>query len=423
MIKREDIEILAPAGSPQSLQAAINAGCDAVYFGVKELNMRSSSHKFDLDDLNTITKQCHSAGVKCYLALNVLVYDNELEKMHKVIDAVKKSEVDAVISFDFSVIKYARSIGVEVHISTQHSISNIGAVEFFSQWADRLVLARELTLEQIKFITNEIKNRKICGPKGELVQIEAFVHGAMCVSVSGRCGMSLYMHNSSANRGQCSQPCRRSYTVTDKATGKALEIDNEYVMSPEDLCTIGALDEIIASGVVSLKIEGRGRSPEYVDKAVSIYKEAVDSIFEKDYTDKKIEKWNEGLDTVFHRGLSDGFYRGKAFKYWAGVAGSRAKEKKELLGIVNRYYPKIKVAEITMQSGELSDNEEVIFIGVKTGVVRQKVVDMHVAGKQKSNSVKSDEVTFAVDKKVRAGDKVYKVVLNDPMKARKATQQ
>jgi len=411
-------ELLAPAGSQASLTAAIKAGADAVYFGVAELNMRANTaQKFTVDDLDTIAKQCHDADVKCYLALNVLVYGDELEKIKQVIDAVKKAKIDAVICFDPSVIEYARSVGVEVHMSTQHSISNIEAVKFFSQWADRMVLARELTLEQICEIVDEIEKQDVRGPAGHLIEIEIFIHGAMCVSVSGRCGMSLYCHNTSANRGMCFQPCRRAYQVSDPQTGKAMKVDNEFVMSPEDLCTIGMLDEIVKSSAVCLKIEGRGRAADYVDRVVRTYREALETIATLATSETlatkhpdKIDQWNKELGTVYHRGLSDGFYRGKAFSYWCGSYGSQATETKEFVGPVTKYYPKISVAEVMVQASELEEGTEVVFLGKNTGVYRTLAKSLIVDEKPVTVAKQGQVLTFKVDERVCHGDKLYKIL-------------
>ena len=412
MEKINNVELLAPAGSYEALGAAINAGCDAVYFGVKGMNMReNTAAAFTLDDLREIAQICHQNNVKCYLALNTLVYDQGIDDMKKTINAVAKSDIDAIISFDMSAIAYARSVGVEVHISTQHSISNIEAVKFFSQWADRVVLARELTLEQIKQIVDEIKHQDIRGPKGELIQIEVFVHGAMCVAVSGRCGMSLYMYDTSANCGKCSQPCRRAYTVTDKLTGKQMDIDNEYVMSTQDLCTIGMLDEIIDSGVVSLKIEGRGRAPEYVDQVVRCYHEAIDSIKDGSYTKEKIDQWNKRLGTVYNRKMSEGFYRGKAFSYWSGGSHSQATQHKELVGTVEHYYPKAGVAEIKVHASDIKDNDNCVISGKSTGLMRFVAKGITIDEKQVDHAVQGDLITIKVPGVVRKNDKFYKFVV------------
>ena len=405
------VELLAPAGSYEALRAAISAGCDAIYFGVVGFNMRvNSAAAFSLDDLREIARICHEANVKCYLALNTLVYDNGIEDMKHVIDAAKESNVDAVIMFDLSVVQYAKKVGVEVHISTQHSISNIEAVKFFSQYADRLVLARELTLEQIQFITEQIKEQKILGPKGNLVEIEVFIHGAMCVAVSGRCGMSLYMYNTSANCGACSQPCRRAFTVTDRATKKQLDIDNEYVMSTEDLCTIGMLDAIIDSGVVSLKIEGRGRAPEYVDEVVRCYREAIDAIKHDVYDHEKVLDWNKRLGTVFNRGMSEGFYRGLAFKYWSGEESSKATQTREFVGVVKNFFTEPSVVEIEIQAMELNEGDECIILSKTEGVIRCTIENMRRDEQPITNAQQKDCVTFKIPAPVKRGEKLYKII-------------
>jgi len=407
----KNVEILAPAGSYEALRAAIKAGCDAVYFGVVGFNMRANaSAAFTIEDLREIARICHTSKVKCYLALNTLVYDNSVHEMKAVIDAAKESGVDAVIVFDLSVVQYAKDSGLEVHISTQHSISNIEAVKLFSSWADRLVLARELTLEQITYITEQIKAQDIRGPKGKLIEIEVFIHGAMCVAVSGRCGMSLYMYNTSANCGSCSQPCRRAFTVTDKATGKQLDIDNEYVMSTEDLCTIGMLDEIIDSGVVSLKIEGRGRAPEYVDEVAKCYREAITSIEDGSYSKEKIMEWNKRLGTVFNRGMSEGFYRGLAYKYWSGVESSKATQSREFVGVVRNYYEEVSVAECEIQAMELHEGDECIILSKEHGVIRFTVENMRNEEIPTTHAVQKEFITFKVPEPVKRGEKLYKIV-------------
>ena len=405
------VELLAPAGSYEALHAAIQAGCDAVYFGVEGFNMRANSAAhLTQEDIKSFADISHKKNVKCYLALNTLVYDAQLEDMKKTIQAAKEAKVDAVILFDLSVAAYAKSQGIEVHISTQHSVSNIEAVKVFSTWADRIVLARELTLPQIKTIIDEIKTQDIRGPKGRLMEIEVFIHGAMCVAVSGRCGMSLYLYNTSANCGSCSQPCRRSFTVTDKATGKQLDIENEYVMSTEDLCTIGMLDEIIASGVASLKIEGRGRPPEYADVVVRCYKEALEAIQKGTYTKQRIEEWNERLQTVFHRGLSEGFYRGQTFRYWSHGADSKASTKKIFVGTVTHYFPKIAVAEIHVQASPFSTGTEGLFLGKTTGFLRVKPEEIFYEDKMTQEALQGQIISIKVPSRVRTGDKFYKIV-------------
>ena len=411
VVNNQRIELLAPAGSYEALQAAIHAGCDAVYFGLEGFNMRTKTAKpFTRDDLAHIASICHEANVKCYLALNTLIYDENIEEMKRAIDAVKHQGVDAIITFDLSAIRYARSIGVEVHISTQHSISNIEALKFFADVADRVVLARELTLEQIKAITHAIQEQNVRGPSGRLVEVEIFIHGAMCVSVSGRCGMSLYLYGTSANCGECSQPCRRAFTVTDKWTGKQLDVENEYVMSTEDLCTIGMIDEILGSGAVSLKIEGRGRAPEYVDEVVRCYREAIDSVREGSYNKEKIAEWNRRLRTVFNRGMSEGFYHGQAFKYWSGKANSKATTKKELVGTVEHFYPDMSVAEVRVHASDLWEGQPCLISGVTTGIVRFVVEDLRLDEQKVRQVVQGDIVTMVVPGRVRQNDKLYKIV-------------
>ena len=405
------IELLAPAGSYEALRAAINAGCDAIYFGVAGFNMRvNSAAASTLDDLREIATICHEANVKCYLALNTLVYDNGIDDMKKVIDAAKESNVDAVIMFDLSVVQYAREKGVEVHISTQHSISNIEAVKFFATYADRLVLARELTLEQIQHITQQIKEQNILGPKGKLVEIEVFIHGAMCVAVSGRCGMSLYMYNTSANCGACSQPCRRAFTITDQATKKQLDVDNEYVMSTEDLCTIGMLDAIIESGVVSLKIEGRGRAPEYVDEVVRCYREAIESVNDETYSKEKIIDWNKRLGTVFNRGMSEGFYRGLAFKYWSGEESSKATQTREFVGVVKNFFAEPSVVEVDIQAMELNEGDECMILSKTEGVIRFTIENMRNEEVPVTHAAQKDLITFKISVPVKRGEKLYKII-------------
>ncbi len=410
----KDIELLAPAGSYEALHAAINAGCDAVYFGVEGFNMRAkSAAQLTTEDIKKIADICHENNVKCYLALNTLVYDQNMKQMQETINAVKEAKVDAVIAFDLSTIAYAKSRGVEVHISTQHSISNIEAVKLFSTWADRMVLARELTLEQIKDITHEIKEQDIRGPKGRLVEIEIFIHGAMCVAVSGRCGMSLYMYNTSANCGSCSQPCRRAFTVTDKATGKQLDVENEYVMSTQDLCTIGMLDEIVASGAVSLKVEGRGRPPEYADVVIGTYREALQAIENNEYNKEGVKKWNTQLETVFNRGLSEGFYRGLAYKYWSHGSDSKATRKKVFIGRVLHYFSKQSVAEVAVQANPYALGEEGLFSGKTTGFLRLTPEEIWCDEASVKEVKQGDVMTVKVPSRVRKNDSFYKIVTVD----------
>lgn len=403
------VELLAPVGSFEALNTVINAGCDAIYFGITQFNMRSSSAKnFKINDISHIVSIAHKNNVKAYLTLNTLLYDNELEEMKNIIDEAKKSNVDATIVSDMAAAHYAFQKGVEVHISTQLSLSNIEAIKFYSQLADRFVLARELSIDMIKHIIDKIKVENITGPSGKLIEIEAFVHGAMCVSISGRCGMSLYTSNNSANRGMCRQNCRREFTVKDDH-GKVLKLDNNFIMSPEDLCTIDFTDELINIGVKSLKIEGRGRAPEYGDTVVRCYREAIDSVVENTFSEKKINNWHKRLKKVFNKGLGTGFYLGKPMNQWSGIYGSKATEEKSYIGCVKKYYPKIQVAEFTVLADKIVENEKCLIIGDQTGVYTGKFNNMRVNEKTKRYAIKGDEVTMKVSDTVRKNDKVYVV--------------
>jgi putative protease len=330
-----NVELLAPAGSYESLMAAIDNGADAVYFGVGQINMRSvSAANFDLNDLEKIAKICQKHKIKSYLTINTVLYDGDLSMMRRLVDAAKANKISAVIVSDMAAVQYAHSVGMPLHISTQLSVSNVESVKFFSQYAEQIVLARELNLEMIAKISQEIKNQKITNPKGKLIPIEAFAHGALCIAVSGRCSMSLFNENSSANRGACRQTCRHKYKVTDLETNKEMILDNEFVMSPKDICTIGFLKDFLAAGITSLKIEGRGRSPEYVATVIRCYREAIDSINNNAYTLEKALAWEKELGTVFNRGMSDGYYLGKPLQEWSATANSQASEKKYFAGVV-----------------------------------------------------------------------------------------
>jgi putative protease len=400
---------MAPAGSYESLRAAINAGCDSVYFGVTQLNMRArSAGAFTIEDLKKIADICHDNNVKAYLTLNTILYDHDMILMKKIVDAVKESHVDSIIMADIAGIQYAREQGVTVHISTQLSVSNLDTIKFWSQYTDVVVLARELDLKMIKYICDEVKKQNITGPSGELIRIEVFAHGAMCVSISGRCGMSLYATNASANRGSCKQMCRRPYTVKDKKDGTEFEIDNEFVMSPQDMCTIQFIDQVMDTGVEVLKLEGRGRSADYVDKVVRCYREAIDAVEDKSYTKEKIEDWMERLGTVYNRGLSDGYYLGKKQGSWSESDNSLATEQKVFLGIVNKYFKQVNVAEIQVQAYELELGDEILFVGATTGVFRMKVEDLR---DENENPIKKADrksiVTVKTEEVVRKNDKVY----------------
>jgi len=409
--KIQEIEIMSPVGSYESLMAAIKAGAGSVYFGVGGLNMRSrSSINFTLKDLAKISKICKNSNVKTYLTVNTVLYDDDLNQMKKIIDQAKKSQITAIIASDISAIEYAHKIGMEVHISTQLNVSNLEAVKFFSKYADVIVLARELTLEQIKSICKEIKKQNIHGPKGELIKIEIFTHGALCVSISGKCYMSLATYNQSANRGACLQNCRRSYKVIDEETGDELRVENKYIMSPKDLCTIGFIDKLLEAGVKVLKIEGRGRPADYVFVTTKCYKEAVESYFQENYTKEKIENWTKQLESVFNRGFwHGGYYLGKKLGEWSGVYGSKSTKEKIFIGIAKHYFPKTKIAEFLIQSGNISIGDEILITGSTTGIIQAEVESIFLNEKPTKNAKKGDIITIPIPERVRENDKLYLV--------------
>lgn len=403
------VELLAPAGSYQSLQAAIDNGADAVYFGVGQINMRSqSAANFNLEDLKKIAQICKKHKVKSYLTVNTVLYDHDMKMMAKLINTAKKEGVSAVIVSDMAAIQCARSINMPLHISTQLSVSNVESVKFFAQYAQQIVLARELSLKMIGHITAEIKKQKITNPDGKLIPIEAFAHGAMCIAVSGRCQMSLYNTNASANRGACRQMCRRRYKVTDLETNQEMVLDNEFVMSPKDICTIGFLKDFLAAGISSLKIEGRGRSPEYVATVVKCYRQAIDSINNGTYTLKKVLAWEKELGTVFNRGMSDGYYLGKPLGAWSASANSQASEEKFFAGTVSHFFPKAKIAEIDLQACDIKLGDKYSISGPNTGVVFGKIKSLQSAQGSKIKQAQSGQtITMSVDKPVRKKDKLY----------------
>lgn len=402
------VELMCPAGSFESLRAAIKAGADSVYFGVGNLHMRSAAAKFTTNDLTEISKICQKQKVKSYLTLNSVMYDQDLDQMKELCNLAKENKLTAVIASDMAVIQYARSIGLEVHMSTQTNISNIEAVKFYSQFADVIILARELSLEQIKTIVDQIKEQNITGPNKKLIQIEVFAHGALCVSISGKCYMSLATDNSSANRGACFQNCRRQYKVTDIETGTELNIDNQYIMSPKDLCTIEILDKIIGAGVSVLKIEGRARSPEYVYTVTKIYKEAINSALNNTYTKEKIKKWTNELKTVFNRGFwMGGYYLGNKLGEWSGGYGSQATQEKIQLGKVLNYFPQAKVAHIKILANEVKVGDQLSITGKTTGVVLTKVKKILKENKEVEKAVKDDDITIELSEKVRENDEVF----------------
>lgn len=412
MIKRSDIEIMAPVGCYESLHAAINAGANSVYFGIGRLNMRSASAaNFSEADMKQIVEIAHKAGVKTYLTVNTIIYDDELKVMHEVIDKAKEVGVDAIIASDLAVITYAYHVGVEVHISTQCNISNSEAVKFFSQWADVVVLARELSLEQIAEVHRAIVEQDIRGPKGELVEIEMFAHGALCMSISGKCYLSEHETACSANRGACRQICRRKYTIQDKDTGEMLDIDGRYILSPKDLCTVDFLDQFIAAGVRVLKIEGRARGGEYVKRVVEAYDKALRLIEAGEYTREAAETLKEGLLRVFNRGFWGGYYAHKRIVEHTNAYGSSATHRKEYVGKVTNFFKNISVAEITIEASTLDEGDDILIMGETTGVVEQKAENI-VLNEQIVKGVKQGDVcSIKTTEVVRRGDKLYKEVL------------
>lgn len=407
--KAKDFKILAPAGNWESLRAAVEAGADSVYLGISDFNMRATaSRNFQMEDLSEISQYCKENDVEVCVTVNTIMYNSDLEKMQSVMKAVKSSGCNAVIVADIAALMYANEIGIPAYISTQMSISNIESIRFFSKYSDRIILARELSLEQVKEIVEQIKEFDIKGPSGRLVEIEIFGHGALCVAVSGRCSMSLFCYNTSANKGKCTQICRRSYIVKDKETGQELEIDNNYVMSPKDLCTIGMLDKIIDSGVKILKIEGRGRPPEYVDTVIRSYKEAVQSIIDGTYTSEKISRWNEDLKTVFNRGLGVGMYMGRRWDEWANGSDNQARKEKILIGRVLNYYPRIGVVYIKVEGDySIKEGDEYIITGSRTGILRGVFKDMVLDKKDMPKVSQGEEFTMKIEGTAHHNDSVF----------------
>lgn len=406
-----NIEIMAPAGSYESLMAAIQAGADSVYFGVGKLNMRSRSSKnFSLDDLKNITSICHKKGVKTYLTLNTIIYDAEMEEMRQTIDCARESGVSAVIASDISVMEYAREVGLEVHISTQCNITNLSAVKFYARYANVVVLARELTLEQVRQIVDGINRDIICGPSGKLIRVEMFVHGALCMAISGKCYLSLDNMNYSANRGACLQLCRRSYLVTDKEEGYELEVDHEYIMSPKDLCTIDFLDKIVQSGVTVFKIEGRGRGPEYVKAVTSCYREAADAVLNGSYSKERIEGWRTRLARVFNRGFWDGYYLGKKMGEWTEQYGSQATHRKQYAGKVTNFFSNISVAEVKLESHGINVGDVLVISGPTTGVVEFELNEIHLDEQPAGAAAKGQVCSIVVPELARRGDKVFLMI-------------
>ncbi len=406
---RGRLELMLPVGSRESLAAALQTGCDAVYFGVSDLNMRSqSSVNFTLNDLAEIVDTCRQKGVKTYLTLNTVMYDSDMPAMREAADAALRCGVDAVIASDLAVVLYARQIGLEVHASTQLNIGNCEAVRFFAQYCDVMVLARELDLEKVAEIRKFIETNNIVGPSGKPVQIEMFCHGALCMSVSGKCYLSLHEYNRSANRGGCVQICRRAYTASDNETGRALAVDAPYILSPKDLCTVGFLDKMIEAGVRVFKIEGRARGPEYVKTVGECYGEALNAYCEGTYTPEKIKRWTERLQTVFNRGFWDGYYLGKTIAELNDASGSKATRRKEYIALCNNYFSKLGVGEFFMQSGTLSVGDRILIIGPTTGAVETEVSEIRVDLKSVDRTVKGEVFSMPVPQPIRRSDKIYK---------------
>ncbi|MCH5221113.1 MAG: U32 family peptidase [Muribaculaceae bacterium] len=408
-MNRSDFEIMAPVGSYEALTAAINAGADAVYFGVEGLNMRSrSSANFTLDDLKNIAEICSKENVKTYLTVNTIVYDNDLEKVDAIVQTAAQAKISAIIASDIAAISACRRHGVEVHISTQCNISNIEAVRFYAAFADVMVLARELNLDQVKAISEAVKAENIIGPSGKLIRLEMFCHGALCMAVSGKCYLSLHQMNSSANRGACTQICRRGYGVTDLETGDELSVENKYIMSPKDLKTIHFLDRLIDAGVTVLKIEGRARGPEYVYTAVKCYSEAIEAICNGTYSDAMVKDWDERLEKIFNRGFWGGYYLGQRLGEWSAKYGSSATRVKQYVAKGVKYFSRLGVGEFFMEAGELCVGDEVIITGPTTGALIIKVEDIRVDNKSVDKAVKGEAFSIAVPAKIRPADRLYR---------------
>lgn len=406
-----DYEIMAPAGSWESLRAALQAGADSIYFGIESLNMRAhSAAHFTIDDLHEIARICSEQNVKTYLTVNTIIYGEDLPLMRSICDAARQAGLSAVIASDVSVLQYCRSIGQEVHLSTQLNISNIEALEFYSNFADVVVLARELNLNQVKEISDEIHRRNILGPGGRLMRIEMFCHGALCMAVSGKCYLSLNNLGFSANRGQCMQLCRRGYVVTDRETGMELEVDNKYIMSPKDLKTIRFLDQMMAAGVRVFKIEGRARGPEYVYTVVRCYKEALQAAIEGRFTEENKNRWDEQLSRVFNRGFWDGYYLGQRLGEWNAVYGSNATEKKVYVGRGVKYFSRLGVAEFVIEAAEINEGDRLCITGPTTGLIYLTADDMRYELQRVSTAQKGWHISIKVPEKVRPSDKLFKLV-------------
>jgi len=406
--------LLSPVGSFESLHAAIRGGADAIYFGVEQLNMRTKSiPTITIEDIAEVADICKQNAIKAYLTLNTVVYDYDMQLARKIITECKIQGINAVIASDFAVFEMCKSIGMPLHISTQANVSNIESVAFFAQMADVVVLARELTLKQVSHITSEIKRRDLRGVSGDLMKIETFVHGALCMAVSGKCYLSLHEKNASANRGACVQNCRRPYQVTDLETGNELLIDNEYIMSPKDLCTIEFVDELMDAGIDVFKIEGRSKSAEYVFTTTKCYREAIDAVIDGSYTQEKIQTWLSELDKVYNRGFWEGYFMGRKLGEWTKNPGSIATEKKIYLAKATKYYPNINVAEFLLETGTIRTGEELMVIGRNTGSDKIILEELIVNGVKQSEANKGDKITFPFPKTLKSNDKLYKIITDN----------
>jgi putative protease len=409
----QKIELMAPAGNFESLQAALDNGADSIYFGVEQLNMRArASINFTLDDLEEIAQRCKAKNVRTYLTLNTIIYDHDLSIVKTLVKRAKEADITAVIAMDQAVIAIAREFDMEVHISTQINITNLETVKFYAMFADTMVLSRELSLRQVKHITEQIEKEQIKGPSGRLVEIEIFGHGALCMAVSGKCYMSLHTYNSSANRGACKQNCRKKYTVVDQETGIEMELDNEYIMSPKDLCTIDFLDQVADAGIKVLKIEGRGRAPEYVAKVIKCYREAIDSLENGTYSKEQVISWMQDLEKVYNRGFWSGYYLGQKLGEWSKGSGSHATQKKVYIGKGVHYFPKAKIGEFKIEAYDVSLGDTILITGPTTGAKEFELKEMLVNDKQQEKGTKGDAITIPLDFRVRPSDKLYKIVEN-----------
>ncbi|CAC9972564.1 U32 family peptidase [Flavobacterium panici] len=405
------IELMAPAGSFESLQAALDNGADSIYFGVEQLNMRArSTVNFTIEDLKEIANRCEAKNVRSYLTLNTIIYDHDLSVVKTLLNKAKEANITAVIASDQAVIAMARSIGMEVHISTQLNVTNIETIKFYSLFADTMVLSRELSLRQVRNITAQIEKEQIKGPNGNLVEIEIFGHGALCMAVSGKCYLSLHSHNSSANRGACKQNCRKKYTVIDQETGFEIELDNEYMMSPKDLCTLDFLDQVIDSGIQVLKIEGRGRAPEYVATVIKTYREAIDAYYEGTFTKEKIAVWMQALETVYNRGFWSGYYLGQELGEWSDIPGSVATQKKVYVGKGTHYFPKANVGQFKIEAYDIKIGDKILVTGPSTGAQEMIIDEMFVNDLEAEKAKKGDDCTFKLPFRIRMSDKLYKIV-------------